>query len=465
MANDSLFAADPARPAIPITAVASAGLDAALAGLAPAHRTFASASGFRAAAGTVLLLPGVDGAVAQVLFGLGKPDAPAATPLIAGRLATGLPKGDYRLGDGFADPAQAALAFGLGAYRFTRYRTADGDGPRLEIPAGADAGELQRAVEAANFARDLVNTPANDMGPADLAAAARGLAERFGATFHEIGGDALLAENLPMIHAVGRAAAADRAPRLLDLIWGDPDAPKVTVVGKGVTFDTGGLDIKPSSNMILMKKDMGGAANALALALMVMGAGLKLRLRVLVPAVENSISGPAFRPGDILASRKGLSVEIGNTDAEGRLILADALTLASEESPDLLVDLATLTGAARTALGPEIPPFYTDDETLAADLARHAMATADPLWRLPLWRPYLAMMDSKVADINNAGSGSFAGSITAALFLSRFVGDGLRWAHFDIYAWNPAAKPARPEGGEAQSVRAIYALMKERYGR
>lgn len=281
--------------------------------------------------------------------------------------------------------------------------------------------------------------------------------------FSEIVGDALLADGFPLIHAVGAAATADRAPRLIDLSWGDEAHPKITIVGKGVCFDTGGLDIKPSSGMLLMKKDMGGAANALGLAHMIMDAGLPVRLRVLIPAVENAISGGAFRPGDVFTSRKGLTVEIGNTDAEGRLVLADALTLAGEEEPDLLVDLATLTGAARVALGPDVVPVYTRDDALAADLARHGAAIADPVWRMPLWAPYASMLDSKVADINNAGSAPFAGSITAALFLSRFVPEGVRWLHADIFAWNPATKPGKPEGGEAQAIRALYALLKERY--
>lgn len=281
--------------------------------------------------------------------------------------------------------------------------------------------------------------------------------------FSEIVGDALLADGFPLIHAVGAAATVDRALRLIDLSWGDEAHPKITIVGKGVCFDTGGLDIKPSSGMLLMKKDMGGAANALGLAHMIMDAGLPVRLRVLIPAVENAISGGAFRPGDVFTSRKGLTVEIGNTDAEGRLVLADALTLAGEEEPDLLVDLATLTGAARVALGPDVVPVYTRDDALAADLARHGAAIADPVWRMPLWAPYASMLDSKVADINNAGSAPFAGSITAALFLSRFVPEGVRWLHADIFAWNPATKPGKPEGGEAQAIRALYALLKERY--
>lgn len=360
----------------------------------------------------------------------------------------------------------AALAFGLGAYRFARYKGGDPAAPdvRLAVPEGVDAAELRRTLEAVTLARDLVNTPANDLGPAELAGAIRAVAEQHGAAVKVIEGEDL-ARGFPMVHAVGAAATPARAPRLVDLTWGDPDAPKVTLVGKGVVFDTGGLDIKPSSNMLLMKKDMGGAANALALAAMAMGAKLPVRLRLLVPTVENAIASAAFRPGDVLRSRNGLTVEIGNTDAEGRLILADALTLAGEEDPDLLIDFATLTGAARVALGPDLPAVFTADDSLAADLARHGEATADPSWRLPLWRPYLAMMESKVADINNAGTGSFAGAITAALFLQRFVARPERWLHVDIFAWTASSKPGQPEGGEAQTIRAIFALLKERYGR
>jgi leucyl aminopeptidase len=309
--------------------------------------------------------------------------------------------------------------------------------------------------------RDLINTPANDLGPDGIEAAARHLADRHGASFSSIVGDQLLKQNFPMIHAVGRASTTE--PRLIDFSWGPDDAPRITLVGKGVAFDTGGLDIKPSSSMLLMKKDMGGAAAALALADMVMGAGLPVRLRVLIPAVENAISGTAFRPGDILPSRKGLTVEIGNTDAEGRLILGDALALADEESPDLVIDFATLTGAARVALGPELPPFYTEDDGLAADISRIGLAVNDPVWRMPLWEPYAAQLDSKVADINHIG-GPMAGSITAALFLRRFVTAAKGHVHFDIFAWNNATKPGRPEGGEVQAARLIYALLKERYG-
>ncbi len=330
------------------------------------------------------------------------------------------------------------------------------------LPEGVDGEEVGRIATATFLARDLINTPAADMGPDDLAAAAEGIARAHGATCEIILGDALLDENYPMIHAVGRAAAV--APRLIDMRWGRADAPRVTLVGKGVCFDTGGLDLKPSSAMLLMKKDMGGAACVLALAQLVMEAGLDVRLRVLVPAVENSVSGNAFRPGDVLQSRKGVTVEIGNTDAEGRLVLADALTEADSEAPDLIVDMATLTGAARTALGPDLPPFYTDDEALAAEIAASASATSDPLWRMPLWRPYDSWLESKIADVNHVSDGPFAGSVTAALFLRRFVEKAGAYVHFDIYGWAPKAKPGRPVGGEAQGVRALYDLLKRRYG-
>jgi leucyl aminopeptidase len=333
---------------------------------------------------------------------------------------------------------------------------------KLVPPEGVDLAEISRIAEAAALARDLINTPSNDMGPEELAAAARDLAGRFGADFNCIVGDDLVQQNFPLIHAVGMAST--RAPRLIDFSWGDPSHPKVTLVGKGVCFDTGGLDLKPSSGMLIMKKDMGGAANVLALGLMVMDAKLKVRLRVLIPAVENAVAGNAFRPLDIFKSRKGPTVEIGNTDAEGRLVLADALAYADEEKPDLLVDLGTLTGAARVALGPDLPPYYTNDETLALDVARCAKEQNDPLWRLPLWAPYDAWLDSKVANINNAPSGGFAGSITCALFLQRFVEAAKSWLHVDIYGWTPSAKPARPEGGECQAARAIYQLLSQRYG-
>jgi leucyl aminopeptidase len=327
----------------------------------------------------------------------------------------------------------------------------------------APIGSRRRRLiaQAVCASRDLINTPANDLGPDGIEAAARQLADRHGATFTSIVGDELLAKNFPMIHAVGRASATP--PRLIDIGWGPSDGPKITLVGKGVAFDTGGLDIKPPASMLLMKKDMGGAAAALAAADMIMGAGLAVRLRLLIPAVENAISGSAFRPGDVLPSRKGITVEIGNTDAEGRLILGDALALADEESPELVIDFATLTGAARVALGPDLPPFYVEDEALAADIARTGQAVNDPVWRLPLWAPYASLLDSKVGDINHIG-GPMAGSITAALFLRRFVTAAKAHVHFDIYAWNGSPKPGRPEGGEVQAARLVYALLKERYG-
>jgi leucyl aminopeptidase len=459
---DSVFETASAAPAIPITFVTKATWAAISAGLPAEARRFALANGFAAKPGACLTLPSAGGDIAQVVFGLEDEAAKYRDLFRPGLLPGLLPPGVYRFANAPHDMRLAVLAFALGCYRFGRYRKADTPGARLVPPDGIDAADITRMAEAAHLARDLINTPSNDMGPEELAAAAEDLARRFGASFNCIVGAELTRQNFPLIHAVGMASP--RAPRLIDLNWGDPAHPKVTLVGKGVCFDTGGLDLKPSAGMLIMKKDMGGAANVLALAQMVMDARLKVRLRVLVPAVENAVAGNAFRPLDIFPSRKGITVEIGNTDAEGRLVLADALALACEEKPDLLVDLGTLTGAARVALGPDLPPFYTNDETLAADVARCAKLENDPLWRLPLWPPYDAWLDSKVATINNAPSGTFAGSITCALFLQRFVEDAQRWLHVDIYGWTPSAKPARPEGGECQAARAIYRLMSERYG-
>jgi len=430
------------------------------AGLDRKACAFVEASGFEPVAGRHAFLPGPGGTLAGVLFGQ-EDDTKPKDPFLAGKLAGALPRGVYRFANAPHDVRLAALGFAFGGYRFARYGKSRSE-LRLEPPESVDIRELSRIVEAVYLARDLINTPANDMGPDELAVAATAVAARHGAEVHTIVGEDLLGQNFPLIHAVGRAAA--RAPRLIDLSWGDPAARKVTLVGKGVCFDSGGLDIKPDTAMLLMKKDMGGAASVLALAHMIMDRKLNLRLRVLIPAVENSISGAAFRPLDVCRSRKGLWVEVGNTDAEGRLILADALALADEESPELLVDMGTLTGAARVALGPDLPPFYTEDDALAAELARHGRTENDPLWRLPLWRPYDQMLDSKVADMNNIASGGFAGSIICALFLNRFVAAAKTWLHFDIYAWTPAAKPGRPEGGECQAARALYALLAERYG-
>ncbi|OAF07960.1 leucyl aminopeptidase family protein [Bradyrhizobium neotropicale] len=455
----SVFETSPT--AIPITFVTKASWDAVRETLPPAQRQFASANAFTAKPGAYLALPAPDGAIAHILFGLEDNGAKSRDLFRPGALPGLLPPGTYRFANAPHDARLAALAFALGSYRFARYRKADRPDVRLTPPDVVDAVEIDRVADAAMLARDLINTPANDMGPEELAKAAERLAAEFGASFACTIGEDLKAGNFPLIHAVGMAS--DRAPRLIDIGWGDPAHPKVTLVGKGVCFDTGGLDLKPSSGMLIMKKDMGGAANVLALARMVMDAKLKVRLRVLIPAVENAVAGNAFRPLDIFPSRKGITVEIGNTDAEGRLVLADALALADEEKPDLLIDLGTLTGAARVALGPDLPPFYTNDEALAADVARCAVKENDPLWRMPLWPAYDAWLDSKTATITNAPSGTFAGSITCALFLQRFVEHARSWLHVDIYGWTPSAKPARPEGGECQAARALYTLLSERY--
>jgi leucyl aminopeptidase len=425
---------------------------------------FADAAGFEPKAGRQLLLPGKNGqagALGGVLFGLETADD-SKDLFLPGRLPQNLPAGTYRFANEPHDARLAALAFALGTYRFTRYRKAEARDVKLDLPQRIDRDDLARIVEAVTLARDLINTPANDMGPAQLEEAARKLATTHSATITAIVGDDLLTQNFPLIHAVGRAAASNAAPRLIDMSWGEPKHPRVTLVGKGVCFDTGGLDIKPDTGMLNMKKDMGGAATALALAHMIMARGLKVQLRVLIPAVENSIAGSSFRPRDIYTSRKGITVEIGNTDAEGRLVLADALALADEDKPELIADFATLTGAARVALGPDLPAFFTDDDTLAAELMRTGAAENDPLWRLPLWRPYEAMLESKVADINNVG-GSQGGAITAALFMRRFV-TAKSWVHFDLFAWTASAKAGRPEGGELQAARALYALFAARYG-
>jgi leucyl aminopeptidase len=446
-------------PTVPVTFVTAATWPELRARLDARERTYADAAGFEPRLGQHLLLPGPSGDLVGVLLAL---DEAPSDPFRAGALPGVLPAGTYRFANPTNGAALAALAFALGAYRFARYRKTDDKTVRLELPDGVDGDDLSRIVEGVWLARDLINTPANDMGPAELEYAARALATRHEAKVRAVVGDDLLKENFPLIHAVGRAA--DRAPRLIDITWGDPSHPKITLIGKGVCFDTGGLDIKPESGMLNMKKDMGGAACMLALAHMLMSRGTKIRLRVLLPMVENAISGAAFRPRDVYRSRKGITVEIGNTDAEGRLILADALALADEEEPELIADMATLTGAARVALGTEVVPFYTDDNDLAAELARCSETENDPLWRMPLWRPYDQLLESKVADVNNVSSGGFAGSITAAMFLRRFVSAAKAWVHFDIYAWNQTTKPGRPEGAECQAARALYALLVARYG-
>ncbi|OCW58079.1 leucyl aminopeptidase family protein [Hoeflea olei] len=421
--------------------------------------SWAKTAGFKAAEGSLLLVPNRHGKLAGALFGLGEEGQ--WHPFAGGKLARLLPKGDWHIETSPISGAVMALAFGMGAYRFEAYSKPAGEAPRLVIPADADADAIARTVSAVYLARDLVNTPANDMGPKALEAAFRRLGGHYGATVEVVAGDALLDKGFPMIHAVGRAAA--EAPRLLEMRWGREGATRITLVGKGVCFDTGGLDIKPAASMLLMKKDMGGAANVMALALMIMEAGLPVDLRVLIPAVENAISASAFRPGDVLKSRKGVTVQIDNTDAEGRLVLADALTYAGEEEPELLIDMATLTGAARVALGPDLPPFYTDDEALAGELSSASAAIVDPLWRMPLYKPYEADIKAKIADLTNAPSGGFAGSITAALFLKQFVTPETSWAHFDIFAWSPKDRPHGPTGGEAQAIRALFEVISARY--
>ncbi len=447
--------------AVPVFFVHSGNSDAVLGGLSAKARAFVAAAAFEVKPGKLLLVPGDDGTLGAVLFGLEAPDAKSKNLFWPGQLATALPAATYRFANAPHDARLAALAIALGSYQFTRYRKGDARNVRLVVPDGVDGEDLSRIVDAVTLARDLINTPSNDMGPDDLEAAARALAERHGATI-EVTKGAELEKGFPLIQAVGMGSP--RAPRLIDFTWGDERAPKITLVGKGVCFDTGGLDIKPENAMLNMKKDMGGAATALALAQMIMDGGLKVRLRVLVPAVENSISGASFRPRDVFVSRKGISVEIGNTDAEGRLILADALSLADEEKPALIIDFATLTGAARVALGPDVPPFFTDDDAVADNLMRFGKSEQDALWRLPLWSPYESMLESKVADTNNVGSTGQAGAITAALFMRKFV-TASSWLHFDVFAWTPAAKPGRPEGGELQAARALYAMFKEQYER
>jgi leucyl aminopeptidase len=454
-----LLQPDRGQPARILVRVAAAGLDDWIKAQPPRARAAIEAAGFKAKPDSLVILPGDEPEAWSVAIG-GDADT---GPWGLAHAAAKLPEGSYRLAEG--EPGEAVLGWLLAQHRFDRYReTPAPRGARVLLtPEPARIEETVRLAHATALVRDLVDTPAADMGPAELAEAARTVADSYGATLTITQGDAL-ATAYPMIHAVGAAASRARAPRLIELAWGDPANPVLALVGKGVCFDSGGLDIKPSAGMLLMKKDMGGAAHALALAQLVMANRLPVRLHLLIPAVENAISAEAFRPGDVLTSRKGLFVEIGNTDAEGRLILADALTRACEAKPALLIDFATLTGAARVALGPDLPALFANDDTLAADLAAAGDAVGDPLWRLPLWQPYRKMLKSDVADINNAG-GAFAGSVTAALFLEMFVEPVVPWAHFDTFAWRPTAKPGRPKGGDALGLRAAWAMLAGRFGR
>ncbi|MEJ2021437.1 MAG: leucyl aminopeptidase family protein [Maritimibacter sp.] len=451
-------------PSIPLHLIDKKNLSTHLAGLDAAGRAWAEANGFSAALGEVLAIPGAihnaDGMPTMVLVGLGDDEARARTRFGLAKARAALPKGSYHLVTDLTGPAleEAALGWLLAGYRFTRYKDSPAPKARLVAPEGIDAARLEIIATSEALTRDLINIPASDMGPGELEQAARNLAESFGAEISVTTGDALLDGNFPMIHAVGRAAARD--PRLIDMRWGST-GPRLTLVGKGVCFDTGGLNLKPGSSMGLMKKDMGGAANVLGLARMIMALNLPLQLRVLIPAVENSVSGDAMRPGDILSSRKGLTVEVNNTDAEGRLVLGDALALADEDAPDLVISMATLTGAARVAVGPDLAPFYATQPDLAAAVKTAAAKVADPVWEMPFWAPYEPKIEPKIADLDNAPSGGMAGSITAALFLKRFVTETPRYMHFDIYGWQPEDAPARPKGGVGQGVRALLEALPE----
>jgi leucyl aminopeptidase len=444
----------------PIAAVTTADWAAFSQSMTPAERTAAGVARFDGGEGQIALIGDDEGGLARVIYGLGERPSAQAFRGLAGRL----PEGAYRLErvPESLVPEEVAAAFSLGAYRFDRYRKAT-HGPRLADPVGADPAAIRIASHALALARDMVNTPANDLGPLQVETIAREIAEAFGARIEVVVGEALIDAGYPAVHAVGRAAAPHRAPRMIEIAWGETDAPHIVLIGKGVVFDSGGLDIKPSTGMRWMKKDMGGAAHALALGRMIMATKLPVRLTVLAPVVENAISGDAMRPGDVLQTRKGLTIEVGNTDAEGRLILADALARAGELTPDLTIDLATLTGAARVALGPDVVPFYTDDDALAAEIAAAAAKVGDPVWRMPLWSGYDSAIDSDIADVANDGDAwAQAGSVIAALFLKRFAPPG-PWAHFDIFAWNPRSRPGWPKGAEAQAIRGLFEMLKARY--
>ena len=447
---------------VPIIPIEKDVFDAWRADQPEATRAWMKSTGFKAAPRSLSFVSGENGSLGSVLLGTEAHDDFWAYADLPGRL----PEGTYRI-DARMDRAAAtgaALGWAMGCYAFDRYvAKSAAPAPALVWPEGANRAHVRAAAEATTAVRDLINTPAGDMGPAELAAAARRVAETGGVKTTEIKGAVLLRRGYPTIHAVGRASA--NAPRLIDLRWGRTGAPRVTLIGKGVCFDSGGLDIKPAQGMLRMKKDMGGAAHVLGLAQMIMATGIDVRLRVLIPAVENSISGDALRPLDVIKTRSGITVEVGNTDAEGRLIMCDALTEAETERPELLIDCATLTGAARMALGAELPAFFCNNDALAEELSRAGESVSDPLWRLPLWQPYRRMLDSKTADINNVSEGGMAGAITAALYLQEFVNRETPWIHLDIMAWNLTARPGRPVGGEAQGMRALYALIESRFGR
>jgi leucyl aminopeptidase len=455
----ALLQPDNGQSAISLILVEKPGLDAWLNAQPEYIRQAVSAQDFRAEGHQLAILPGNPSGWSAVL---GVANASELSPWCLAKAAESLPEGTYRIERG--SPAAATLGWLLGQYRFDRYKKeAAFKGPRILLtdePARIDEALL--LAQATHLVRDLVNLPAGDLGPAELEAAVVEAARGCFATVTSIAGKELERE-YPMIHAVGRAASPDRAPRLIELEWGDQRHPRIAIVGKGVCFDSGGLDIKPASGMRLMKKDMGGAAHALGLAFVIMKSRLPVRLHLLIPAVENAISGNAFRPGDILRSRKGLTVEVGNTDAEGRLILADALAKAVEGEPELILDFATLTGAARVALGPDLPALFSNDDSLAESLLAGGEAVSDPIWRMPLWKQYSEMLSSDIADIGNVSDQSMAGAVTAALFLQKFVPDDIRWAHFDTFSWRSAARPGRSKGGDALGLRASWHMLKQRY--
>jgi leucyl aminopeptidase len=446
--------------ATPIHLVDRASLRAILPGLPEITRRWLGAIGFTGAPDTHALVPDEAGRVREVWAGVAAP----ASPWALAALPRALPPGRYRLGDAgqHGEAQSAAMSWALGGYAFERYRGSRRTPAELVLAPGEAASAGVRIAEAIAQARDLINTPAEDMGPAELAETVRALARAHGGRFREIVGDRLLAAGFPAVHAVGRAAS--RAPRLIELTWGDPKARRLTLVGKGVCFDTGGLDIKPAEAMRQMKKDMGGAAAAIALARLVMVSQLPVRLQLLIPAVENAIAGNAYRPGDIVRTRKGLQVEIGNTDAEGRVILSDALAYAAESSPELIIDLATLTGAARIALGPQLPALFCRQMAMARDIVDRSIALEDPVWHMPLWPDYRRGIESEIGDIVNTGRNAMGGAIAAALFLEHFVPESIDWLHLDVFAWNDAPRPGRPVGGEAQAVRTLLATLQARFG-
>ncbi|MEQ1582304.1 MAG: leucyl aminopeptidase family protein [Steroidobacteraceae bacterium] len=462
-----MFNTAPMPGSIPLHIVYEDQLESWLNEQPESARAWARASGFKAEKSRVLLIPDAAGGLVAGACGAGKRQGGDVLTLWhSAGIPERLPQGNYHLATNLDTDAarQFALGWAYGQYRFDRFKREGTSQPaksvQLALPTGVDSNEVARLNAACTLARDLINTPASHLLPAELAAAVVEVAGRYGATVTQHSGDDLL-RGFPAVHAVGRASLA--GPRLIEFHWGNPAHPLVALVGKGVCFDSGGLDLKPPASMLMMKKDMGGAACVLALAQLVMDARLPVRLHVIIPAVENAVAGNAFRPGDVLATRKGLQVEVGNTDAEGRLVLADGLALADTAKPDLLIDLATLTGAARIALGPELPALFASDDEVAASLVRHGSAVADPLWQLPLWAGYDDELSSKIADLNNVSSSGFSGAIIGALFLKRFVAHAKHWVHIDLYGWNSRERPGRPVGGEAQGVRALYAYLQARY--